>query len=319
MKNLLCTSKLLFAFLGATLAFVGCVKHDDFYKENTDESNRKTVVQIQGAEDIIQYSRDVKATNDTFVLIDLRRYPNSQSGLNEPLTVKLVKNPTLIADYNAANGTNFIELPANSYTILGDINNITFQPGEAIKEIKISVNQSLLDLTESYAIAFSIADAGTGAIINSSLKNGLYNIGIKNPYEAEYTTSGFFFHPSAPRALDDVKYLYTVSATRCLAPLADLYGAGYYFWFDVSPTNTLINWDCTPQAPPHSGFFTSDNPGAIAYPGPELPGTPPYVQTTYNNTYDPAAKTFWMHYGYGSGATGPTQWSRNIYEKWVRN
>jgi hypothetical protein len=97
-----------------------------------------------------------------------------------------------------------------------------------------------------------------------------------------------------------------------------LYGSGYYFWFDVSGTNTLTNWDCTPQPPPHSGFFTADNPGGLAYPGPELPGTAPYVQTTYNNTYNPATKTFWMHYGYGSGATGPTQWSRNIYEKWVR-
>ena len=195
MKNLLRTSKLLFAFLGAALAFVGCVKHDDFYKENTDESNRKQVVQIQGADDIIQYARDVKPTNDTFVLIDILRYPNSQAELNQPLTVKLVKNSTLISDYNTANGTSFLELPANSYTLLGDINNITFQPGEAIKSIKISINQSLLDLSESYALGFSIADAGTGAVINTGLKDALYSIGVKNKYDGVYsldlTTTGW--------------------------------------------------------------------------------------------------------------------------------
>lgn len=316
MKNLIAKLPLLFVVL--TIAFAGCIKKDDYYKKDTDEPNRKQVVQITGASDIIQYSRDVKTTNDTFVLIDIRRYPNTEAELNQSLTVKLVKNSTLITNFNNANGTGFIELPANSYTFLTDINNITFQAGEAIKEIKISINQSLLDLTEAYALGFSIADAGSNAVSNASLKDALYSIGIKNAYEAYYTTSGFFFHPSSPRALDDIKYLYTVSGTRCLAPLADLYGSGYYFWFDVSGTNTLTNWDCTPQAPPHSGFFTADNPGAFAYPGPELPGTAPYVQTTYNNTYNPATKTFWMHYGYGSGATGPTQWSRNIYEKWVR-
>jgi hypothetical protein len=318
MKNLLRTTNLFFMFLMLAIAFVSCVKKDDFYKKNSDESSRKQVVQIIGADDIIQYSRDVKSTNDTFVLIDIRRYPNNEAGLNQPLTVKLVKNATLIADYNATNGTSLIELPTNSYTLLTDINNITFEAGEAIKEIKISINQSLLDLTEAYAIGFSIADAGTDAVINTSLKNALYSIGIKNAYEAYYATSGYVFHPSAPRALDDTKYLYTVSGTRCLAPLADLYGSGYYFWFDVSGTNTLTNWDCTPVAPPSSGFFTADNPGAIGYPGPELPGTAPYLQTTYNNTYNPGTQTFWMHYGYGVGSTSQNGWTRNFYEKWVR-
>jgi len=310
-------TKISFLFFLLATAFAGCVKKDDYYKKDTDESSRKQVVQITGASDIIQYSRDVKTTNDTFVLIDIRRFPNTEAELNQPLTVKLVKNTALITAYNTANNTGYIELPTNSYTLLTDINNITFESGEAIKEIKISVNQNLLDLTESYALGFSIADAGSG-ISNTGLKDALYSIGIKNAYEAYYKTSGFVFHPSAPRALDDIKYLYTVSGTRCLAPLADLYGSGYYFSFDVSGTNTLINWDATPVAPPSSGFFTADNPGAIAYPGPELPGTAPYLQTTYNNTYNPATKTFWMHYGYGGGSTSQVGWTRNFYEKWVR-
>ena len=308
----------IFLFISLAGAVLSCVKKDDFYKESGDEPSRKTTVQITGADDIIQYSRDVKATKDTFILIDLRRYPNNSSELNQPLTVKLVKNAQLINSYNTANSTSFVEMPATAYTLLSDMNAITFQPGETIKEIKIAVDQSKLDLTQSYALGFSISDPGSNAVAITSLKNGLYSIGIKNAYEADYKTSGFFFHPSSPRALDDSKYIYTVSGTRCLAPLADLYGSGYYFWFDVSSTNTLTNWDCTPVAPPSSGFFTADNPGAIAYPGPELPGTAPYVQTTYNNTYNPGTKTFYMHYGYGGGSTSQNGWTRNVYEKWVR-
>ncbi len=225
-----------FLFLLLTVVVVSCVKKDDYYKKDTTESSRKTVVQITGAADLIQYSRDVKPTNDTFILIDLRRYPNTEAELNQPLTVKLQLNSALIDAYNTANGTALIELPAGSYTFLDDISNITFQAGEAIKEIRISVTQSLLDLSQSYALGISLIDAGTG-VINTTLSNALYSIGVKNPYEAYYTTSGFFFHPSAPRALSDVKYIYTVSGTRSLAPLADLYGAGYYFWFDVDPSN----------------------------------------------------------------------------------
>src|SRR5438045_6358957 len=118
MKNVMRLTNFSFLFLLLTMIFVSCVKKDDYYKKDTTESSRKQVVQIIGANDIIQYSRDVKPTNDTFILIDLRRYPNNEAELNQPLTVKLVKNAGLITEYNNANGTGFIELPANSYTFL---------------------------------------------------------------------------------------------------------------------------------------------------------------------------------------------------------
>lgn len=319
MKNKLCLAHFSFLFLLLTTVLVSCVKKDDMYKKTSDESARKEVVQITGADDIIQYSRDVKPVNDTFILIDLRRYPNTEAELNQPLTVKLQLNPQLIDNYNTANGTAFVELPSNAYTLLDDINNVTFAAGEAIKEVRISVTQSLLDLSQAYALGISLTDAG-GGVVNTSLSNAVYNIGVKNAYEAYYTTTGFVFHPSAPRPLDDVKYLSTVGSTRCLAPLADLYGAGYYFYFDVDGSNALTNWDCTPVAPPSSGFMTADNPGAVDYSAaaPDAPGTDPWVQSTYNNTYDPSTMTFWMHYGYGGGSTSQTGFTRQFYEKWVR-
>ena len=319
MKNIMRLTQSYFLFLSLAIIVVSCVKKDDMYKENSDESSRKEVVQINGADDIIQYSRDVVPTNDTFILIDLRRYPNNEAGLNQPLTVKLQLNPQLIADYDSANNAAFIELPAGSYTLLDDINNITFPAGEAVKEIKISVTQSMLDLSQAYALGVTLTDAGGGAV-NTTLSNAVSSIGVKNPYEAYYKTTGFVFHPSSPRALDDTKYLVTIGATKCLAPLADLYGSGYYFQFDVDASNALINWDATPVTPPSSGFMTADNPGAVDYgaAAPEVPGTAPWVQSTYNNTYDPATKTFWMHYGYGGGSTSQNGFTRQFYEKWVR-
>jgi len=188
MKNSI--NKFSLLFVGIVLFVTSCVKKDDYYKKDTNESNRKTTVQLTGASDIITFARDVKATNDTFILIDVRRYPNSNAELNQPLTVKLTKNSGLIDAYNTANGTGYIELPANSYTLLSDINAVTFQPGEAVKEIKISVDQSKLDLSEQYALGFSIADPGTNAVTISSLKDGLYAIGVKNKYDGHYQVTG---------------------------------------------------------------------------------------------------------------------------------
>lgn len=200
-KNKLFTLRFVL-LLGLAFSFANCVKHDDMYSEKVGgESNRKTVVQITGASDLIAYARDVKPMNDTFALIDIRRYPNTEAELNQSLTVKLVANPALITNHNAANpnGTQYIALPSNAYTLLTDINNITFAPGEAVKEVKISVDQSKLDLSQAYALGFSISDPGSNAVANNDLKNVLYSIGVKNKYDGIYSiVSGSVTRYTAP-------------------------------------------------------------------------------------------------------------------------
>jgi hypothetical protein len=186
MKNIMRLTHFSFFFLLLTTAFVSCVKKDDLYKKTSDESARKEVLQLMGAGDVTQFARDVKTTNDTFVLIDLRRYPNTEAELNQPLTVKLQSDASLVDTFNSQNGTSFVELPAGSYTLLSDINSLTFQPGEAIKEVMISVDQTQLDLSQAYALAFTVTDPG-GAAINTSLTSAVYNIGVKNKYDGNYT------------------------------------------------------------------------------------------------------------------------------------
>src|SRR5206468_3891369 len=150
-----------------------CVKKDNYLSYDQSTANRKQTVKIANASDIVTIARDVNPTIDTIEVVDLRRAPNNNTELNQPLTVKLVKNATLISDYNTANGTGFVELPANSYTVLGDINNITFQPGQDIIELRIRLDKSKLDLSQQYALGYSLSDGGS-ATIETSSKNGLY-------------------------------------------------------------------------------------------------------------------------------------------------
>ena len=184
MKNIMRLT--YFSLLLATV-LASCVKKDDRDKEASDETARKQVLQLMGSPDLVAYARDVKPTLDTFVLIDLRRYPNTEADLNQPLTVKLQSNPTLIDDYDSTNQASLIELPAGSYTLIDDINNLTFGPGEAIKEVRIVVDQTKLDLSQAYALAFSVTDPG-GAVINSGQVDGLYQVGVKNKYDGSYST-----------------------------------------------------------------------------------------------------------------------------------
>ena len=70
----------------------------------------------------------------------------------------------------------------------------------------------------------------------------------------------------------------------------------------------------------------ADNPGGIDFSsnlssnGGHVPGDATFNSTIYNNTYDPATKTFYMHYGYVNGSVaGESGYTRQIYEKWVKN
>jgi hypothetical protein len=172
-------------------SFTSCVKKDNYFSYDTSTPNRKQTIKIANASDIVTIARDVNPMIDTFEVIDLRRAPNDNAQLNQPLTVKLVKNPTLISDYNTANGTSFVELPAAAYKLLTDITNVTFAAGQDIIEIKIRLDKSQLDLSQQYALGFSLSDGGT-ATIETSSKNGLYSIGVKNKWDGVYAITGTF-------------------------------------------------------------------------------------------------------------------------------
>src|ERR1700704_718248 len=114
MIRLKLTSTKSLVMLGLVLAMGSCKKPASFFSTSTGDPNRKTVVKIKDAGDIVVKALDVTPTSEDIVLVELSRDPNSQADLNQALTVKLVKKPSLIAAYNTANGTGYVELPTSS-------------------------------------------------------------------------------------------------------------------------------------------------------------------------------------------------------------
>lgn len=176
------------------IILAGCKKPTPFFDEintGSDDANRKAVVKLVNAEnDINVIALDVTPTLEDVALIEITRDPNSQADANQPLTVKLAKKSSLITDYNTANGTGFIELPLAAYTFSEDITNLTFAPGELKKTIVMHLKKDQMDLSEQYALGFTIVEVGTGAVIGVNKGNILYSIGLKNKYDGAYEVTG---------------------------------------------------------------------------------------------------------------------------------
>lgn len=236
----------------------------------------------------------------------------SASGNTE---VSIQQDNSVVDEYNDINGTSIAYAPAGFYTLPESITiSGNAKEGAGVASFNIT---KLFDSGFVFAVGLKIGNVSGGANYALATQSKIvYIITIQNQYDADYTTKGYFVHPSSPRALSDIKHLTTVSAVRSLAPHSDLYPSNYYFEFDVSSENTLVNYAAAGATPPvpQSGFMTVNNPTS----DPNYPG-PPYVSSTYNNTYDPAAQVFWMHYGYGTGAVDQNGFSREIFEKWTRN
>jgi len=171
---------------GFALVFASCVKKDPFYKKDTTESSRKQLVEIVGGGGLTSYARDAKTTNDTFSVVQLVRYPNNEADLNQPLTVTLQQDSAMIDAYNTANGTSYIQLPADAYTLSPGTGSVTFPAGVSNLPIVIVVDQTKLDLSQQYALGFDLSSTDANSVVDPDLNNALYSIGVKNKYDGTY-------------------------------------------------------------------------------------------------------------------------------------
>jgi hypothetical protein len=233
--------------------------------------------------------------------------------LSKSVDVTFKEDDAAIAAYNTTFGSNWVKLNSTAYSVPSL--KVTIPAGSQEAYIPVQIFPDKVDLTKNNILAFSITDA-SGETVATNYTTVLTPILIKNIYEDDYQVTGYFHHPSAPRPINAAKYMATVSDVRVEADLGDL--PGWFFRFTVSGT-AVSNWEAAGATPPvpQSGFMTADNPGGTVFPAP-TPGTAPWLHSTYNNSYDPATKTFWLHYGYASGGNGQNTFTRQIYEKWVR-
>lgn len=233
---------------------------------------------------------------------------------NSDVEVTLAYDQAGIDAYNAANGSEFVQLADSAFTLPSL--KVTIKKGERLGYASLSIIPSKVDLSIQNALAFKIVDA-KGIAIADNLKSVIYAIVVKNEWDGDYNVTGWFFHPAAGREIGTIKHLATINGIRVQGGVGDL---GATFQFDIV-SNAATNFFS--DAFTSSNFMTADNPGGTDYSsasnGGFLPGDAVYNKTIYNNTYDPVSKTFYLHYGYRNGVVGGQEiFTRQIYEKWVR-
>jgi hypothetical protein len=217
----------------------------------------------------------------------------------QDLHVTLVQNDKIVSDYNAANTDTTVtasnpnpsgvvthDVVPTKFTLINPGGVVVIPKGSHTGYLQIRFKPSDF-LGTTYALGYTIsAVAEAGYAVSGNLSNGMVAINIKNQYDGNYHASGVRVHPT----LGNLPFTYdvdmnTVSVNALLGnALADLKAD---LTVTVNPDNTV-------------------NVSSVTDPVVLTPGAV--------NSYDPATRTFTLHYFY-AGAGG----NRVISETLVKN
>lgn len=300
----------------ATMLLTSCLK-DDAITDYTDKSIKPVVLVPNGNWPSTRAAAPI-ALDFSTTPYEVRVYARVSwsKPLGKSLEVTFKEDDAAIANFNTKFGSNWVKMNTSAYSIPAFKVTIPADQNEAYIPVKVFPDK--VDLTKFNMLAFTMTDA-SGEAIAANFQTILVPILIKNIYEANYNISGYFFHPSSPRSIGGTKYFSTINGNRVQGQLGDL--GGWTFRVDISGSGALTNFEGTGTTATTvvNGFMTADNPGGVVFPGPAFPGTAPWVHSTYNNSYNAATKSFFIHYGYNAAAgTSQNDFTRQMYEKWTR-
>lgn len=273
----------LYSFLASGLAFglSSCLKDDEHF---TDFQNVGAVAEIPssafyGVED--NQGIPIQTTPTTYSFDVNIASPNPPS---QDVTVTLTLDKATLDAYNAADTTRHYQiLPASLYQLSSLTT--TVKAGTRLAPIQLTFYSSTDKVPDptayndaEYALPFKITSATNNVTVSSNYGTKIIFVKIKNQYDGDYHSVGYFTHPVATssRKIDRDKTLNTVDLTTVQTEFADLGGSGWSMNLRVNADNTvtLIPKGSTPATANQIGI----------------------------NKYDPATQTFTLNYQYpGSG------------------
>jgi hypothetical protein len=191
-------------------------------------------------------------------------------------SLQAVKDTTDIPDHTLPEYTTYVIPPANAFSI--PATKVTIPAGKRTVNFIFNVISANLAVGTNYILPLTITDAQ--GITISNYKTLFYVLGVKNKYDGIYHASGLFVRVGLDqRTIDEDKSVSTVSGNTVQSTVADLGAA--------DPITLTIN---------------ADNSVTVKFVGGSLTGLPPEYTQVGVNKYDPATKTFTLHYQYRSGA-----------------
>jgi hypothetical protein len=193
-------SLILIAF--TVVLATGCMKDKGFdnqeygIKDPSGSSTPGVGFNLRGGAAYIRtIGLDVSSTAQTIGAenITIGYYANSNAP--KDINVSIALDPSIVDDYNAANGTTIQLLDPSVYTIASQ--NLVIGAGKQNVAIDMIVNSTLtLDPSTTYAIAFRIVNVDNGVKIASNMDKNLLIFNIKNRYDGRYEVTFTNSHPT---------------------------------------------------------------------------------------------------------------------------
>lgn len=279
--------KSTFKYIPVLIGFIsiglsGCLKDSDFDKgliQSVHSTGAQKVVELKlsatSSSNFLQLNFLAVNADTTFDLVPV--VLASSEPAQEDIKVTVAVDNTIVDAYNNANGTSYSLPPAGSYTIVNPGGVVTIPKGSNVGYLKLKLNPNNF-LGDIFGFGFKItAVSNPGYVISGNTGTGIFVLGIKNKYEANYHATGVFHHPiNGDRPINRDKFLSTVDAQSNLTELGDLGGAGYEMILKVNADNTV-----------------TISPAGV---------TPNIDQHWGPNTYDPATQTYHLNYSYNVAA-----------------
>jgi len=172
----------LFALTG--VFFTAC-KRDSVFGDITPNTKRP-IVEFSDGKTGGAVAWDFTTNEIEVDLTEVRLFIRSEVEGNGQVKAKFLPDASLVADYNAENGTSYTALPAAAYTIVS--NELTFTQTDRSNFIRIKIKPSVL-LNNNYAIGLKLSEV-TGGEASELAGTIVVAVAVKNKYDGLYAVTG---------------------------------------------------------------------------------------------------------------------------------
>ena len=198
------------------------------------------------------------------------------------INVTLAVSPAAIDNYNAAHADDepVVIMPAAAYTMP---TTVTIPAGQRRVEVPISIVSKMLDPNFTFGIPVTITDA-SGEVISKNFASLVVKVAVKNQYDGKYSYKGYIFREGDPVLSGFFKDLTSNLETN---------GAnGVNFPNPVWSNGTGVGGigGLTINVDPATNKVTMKSKDNASL------GNDP----AYDNRYDPATKTFYLSFKWGT-------------------
>jgi hypothetical protein len=198
--------------------------------------------------------------------------------------VTLAVDTATLGKFNRTNGTSYPLLPAADYSLN---NSIAIPAGQRKVEYHIKFNTSLIDPSATYALPLKIVNA-SGATISGNFGTLVLLIGVKNIYDGTYTIKGQIARNSATGPDTNLGGFLKSGLTTKVGTLTATSASFTQYWKDGSTVGGI------------DGLYLTVNPATNAVTIASTGNATLKNTAGYNSRYDPATKTFYLAFDWGT-------------------